>query len=84
MMASIFYSVALIVIAASCLLAVLYQDFEDNLMQRVGLSSAFLGAVARLSELFEHSPNETHARYLFTYGLAVYCLGTVFKLWKKS
>lgn len=83
-MESLLYVSALLVIAVTCLLGVFYHDFADNLIQRIGLSMACLGATVRIWDLIAQSPNDTRARYLFTYGLAIYCIGTVIKLWRKA
>ncbi len=83
MLENTIYIIALAIIAACALLGVLSHKFEDNLPQRVGLSMACLGAVVRLTELLDHFPDETPARYLMTYGIALFCVGTTWKFWRK-
>lgn len=83
-MESIIYSLALFIIALACVIGVLSQKFEDNLCQTVGLAVACLGASVRLLEVFGSFTNETNARYLFTYGISIFCVGTVWKFWRKS
>ena len=77
------YGSSLVIIAVTCLLAVFVRKFDDNLVQRIGLSIACLGACLRMAELFEYLPDDTKARYLFTYGIAVFCMGAVWKIWRK-
>ena len=82
-MEPIIYGAALVIIAVTCLLAVFVRKFDDNLLQRMGLSIGCMGALLRLAELFEYVPDDTKARYLFTYGVAVFCIGAVWKIWRK-
>ena len=82
-MEAIIYTVSLAIIATTCLLGVFSDKFKDNLFQRICLSVACLGACLRLAELFEYLPDDTKARYLFTYGIAVFCMGAVWKIWRK-
>lgn len=82
-MESTAYTIALVTVAVSCLAGVLSHKFDDNLLQRVGLSIACLGACLRLIELFGYFPDDTKARYLFTYGAALFCTGTAWKFWRK-
>lgn len=77
------YTLSLVAIALACLLAIFTHKFDDNLFQRVGLSLACLGSGLRLFELFDYVPNDTQARYLFTYGVALFCTGTTWKFWRK-
>ena len=84
MIESTVYSIALAIIALGCLAGVFCHKFDDNLIQRVGLSVVCLGACLRLTETFGIFPDDTKARYLFTYGVALYCLGTAWKFWRKT
>lgn len=77
------YTFSLVVIAMTCLAGVFSHKFDDNLLQRVGLSLACMGACLRLTELFDFFPDDTKARYLFTYGVACFCMGTAWKFWRK-
>lgn len=80
---STLYGAALAIIALSCVTAVFNSHFKDNLPQRVGLSMTCLGACVRILELFDQIPDNTNVRYLFTFGIAIYCAGTAYKLWRK-
>ena len=82
-MEAIIYTAALFVIALSCLLGVLSRKFDDNLFQRIGFGIACLGASTRLLEVAGQYPNETNARFLFTYGVSIVCIGTIWKFWRK-
>ncbi|MFN5348814.1 MAG: hypothetical protein ACK5A0_04655 [Polaromonas sp.] len=78
------YVTALGIIAACALLGVFSHKFDDNLLQRFGLSMACIGAVLRLTELVDQFPGDTRARYLLTYGIALFCVGTTWKFWRKK
>lgn len=81
MMENILYMASLALIALLSLVAVLHNSFNDNLVQRVGLSLACLGAMAR----FWHGLDGLELpapKYLFTYGIAIYGLGTAYKCWQ--
>lgn len=78
-MATTLYLFALVFVAFVSLVAVLSKNFKDNLLQRIGLSMACLGAVARIMEFSDPLQDESSARYLFTYGVAVFALGALFK-----
>jgi hypothetical protein len=82
-MGTALYGVALLVIAFSCVLAVLNRHFDDNLAQRTGLAMTCLGACVRFMEIFAKIPDNANVRYLFTFGIAIYCAGTAYKLWRK-
>lgn len=84
MMESILYSIALAIIALACLLGVFGSKFDDNLFQRIGFSVTCLGASLRLFELLGYFPDDTKARYLLTYGVAIMCVGTVWKFWRRA
>jgi len=72
----------LIVVAAISAIAVLHQCFNDNLMQRIGLSLICVGATIRLAQiLFESSTTKESSTVLF-YGLAAYGVGTLLKFRK--
>ena len=82
-MEPIIYAASLVAIVVTCVLAVFSRKFDDNLLQRIGLSITCLGACLRMAELFDYLPDDTKARYLFTYGVAVFCIGAVWKIWRK-
>ena len=77
------YSVALVIIALTCIGGALVKKFDDNLGQTIGLGIACLGASVRVLEVLGSFVNDTNARYLMTYGIAIFCLGTIYKYWKK-
>lgn len=83
MIMMLLYGIALAIIAFSCVLAVFNSHFKDNLPQRAGLSMTCLGSCVRILELFDQIPDNTNVKYLFTFGVATYCAGTAYKLWRK-
>ena len=82
-MEAFIYGLSLVIIGVSCVIGVLGKKFDDNLFQTIGLGICWLGASVRLYEVFGSFTNETNARYMFTYGIAIFCLGTIYKYWKK-
>ena len=82
-MEAFIYGLSLVIIAVTCIGGALLKKFDDNLFQTVGLCISCLGASVRLFEVFGSFTNETNARYMFTYGIAIFCLGTIYKYWKK-
>lgn len=78
------YVAALVTISITCLGAVLSHKFDDNLLQRIGLAMACMGATVRLLDLVNLVDANSNARYLLTYGVSVFCIGTAYKFWRKS
>ena len=83
-MESVLYITALVVICLACTTAVLCSKYDDNLIQRVGLSMACIGAATRLAEIESLLEQTNHIRYFLTYGIAVFCLGTAFKVLRRA
>ena len=83
MIETVIYSAALIIICITCISGVLYCKFDDNLLQRIGLALACMGAIVRLLDMVDLVDDSSNARYLLTYGVAVFCVGTTYKFWKK-
>lgn len=81
---NVIYMAALLVIALSCLLGVFTQQFDDNLLQRMGLAMACIGATAGFVETFIAGLMVDNIRCLVTYGVAVMCVATVWKFWRKT
>jgi hypothetical protein len=67
------------VIATCCGLAALHPQFDDNLAQRLGL-----GGVALATTGIGAQGDWSAALVLVLLALAAYCLGTVFKFWKRT
>ena len=80
MMEQTLYLLALAILAALSLIAVLHNSFNDNLLQRTGLVGVFFGASIAVWHGL-HGVERCAPGYLFTYGMAVYGLGTAWKCW---
>lgn len=65
------------IIAAS---AVLSHCFDDNLLQRVGLSATSIGATLTAVVLLRGLPELTNAVTLLAYGVVIYGAGTWLKV----
>ena len=81
---NIMYSASLLIIILASMAGVFSPRFDDNLMQRIGLSLACLGAILRLLDLSDALPINENARYLLTYGVAFFSVGTALNFWGKS
>lgn len=77
------YVIALLIIGVTSLVAVFSPKFDDNLTQRVGLAVACIGATIRLLDMVDLIDANNNARFLMTYGVAVFCTGTAYKFWRK-
>lgn len=65
------------VICAASTMAVFSHAFDDNLLQRIGLSGAAIGAALKIAALVQAS--ETHAPgVIMSFGAAVYAVGCVY------
>ena len=84
MMEQHLYIAALLLICLLTTTAVLCPKYNDNLVQRIGLSMACIGAAARLAEIESLLEQTNHIRYFLTYGIAVFCLGTAYKVWRRK
>jgi predicted lysophospholipase L1 biosynthesis ABC-type transport system permease subunit len=69
----------LILVAAIAALAVLHRDFEDNLLQRIGLSGICVGAVLSIAVTLEAHGAGYKTYIVLIYGLAFYAVGTFIK-----
>ena len=76
-------SASLLVIILASAVGVFSTKFDDNLLQRFGLSMACLGAVLRLVDLMGWLNANDNARYLMTYGFAFFSVGTAWKFWRR-
>lgn len=75
------YIVSLLVLAVLSLTAVYSHSFDDNLIQRFGLTFVCFGAVFRLWEMIG-GLDLTGPRYLMTYGCALFATGTALRFWR--
>lgn len=72
----------LLVVAAISAIAVFHECFNDNLMQRVGLSLMCIGAVVRMAQLLIEESTTKESSIVLLYGLAFYSFGTFQKFRK--
>lgn len=79
------YPVFLFAIAALTACGVLCEHFEDNLLQRIGMSSVCMAAVLRLYAEFVHLSDITdeRSRLLLSIGVLCYAVGTVLDVHRK-
>lgn len=68
-----------VVVALISSLAVFHSCFDDNLLQRIGLSCISIGACLRIAADVVNSQHTGGAVNILVMGLAVYAVGTVFK-----
>ena len=71
-----------ILIAVITSAAVLYRGFDDNLVQRVGLSGVCIGAVLKFYTLLQASFGTNQAWRVLAWGLVIYAVGTYIKVRK--
>lgn len=71
------------IIALIAVVGVLNPRFDDNLLQRIGLSLICIGATLRLMAGFHHTPSDG-ACIILAYGLVAYAIGTTIKLKKEG
>lgn len=66
--------------------AVLYHGFEDNLVQRIGLSGVCIGAVLKIATMLQSPGTANESCTLLAYGVAIYAVGTVikFRKWRRG
>jgi hypothetical protein len=69
-----------VVVAVLAMVAVLSHCFDDNLLQRIGLSTASLGAALVAWVLARGGTVGMNAVVLLGYGVAIYGCGTVWKV----
>lgn len=70
-----------LIVATLAVAAVLSHLFEDNLLQRIGLSATFFGAALSAWALAKGAPESFNSFVLMAYGLAIYGAGTTKKVW---
>jgi hypothetical protein len=72
-------------VAAIAAAAVLHHGFEDNLIQRVGLSGICTGAALKVATLLQSSQDPNQSCTVLAYGVAIYGVGTVIKFhyWRR-
>lgn len=77
-MAGIIYSIALLIVALVCAAGVLYHRYDDNLLQRIGMSVICIGAIG---EIFSKSllASHTNAGLLLAIGLASFAVGSCWR-----
>lgn len=75
------YVFPLIVIAILSMVAVLYERFDDNLLQRIGLSATCVGSTLAAVAM-AHGGNACNATTLLAYGIILYGAGTAMKVAK--
>lgn len=74
----VLYLLALLVTSVVCLLGVLHPRYQDNLLQRLGMAVACLGAVAELWTTLE-GVVRVNAHIVSSVGVALFAVGTVLK-----
>ena len=79
------YPVFLFAIAAMTAWGVLCEHFEDNLLQRVGMSLVCMAAVLRLYNEFVYMSDITdvRSRWLLSIGILSYAIGTALKVHRR-
>ena len=77
-----FYLPGLLVIAIASLLAIYSQGYDDNLMQRIGLSMTCFGAVIRIYAMFHGQGDSDAPRLLLVHGIAIFAAGSVWMHWR--
>lgn len=72
------YCITLSVVAIVCAIAVLHRNYDDNLLQRLGMALTSFGAVG---DVFAASNNahSHNALTLLAVGLALFALGSVWR-----
>ncbi len=78
---STIYILALVVIFLLSWAGVFAKNFDDNFLQRTGLSVLGLGTALRIFAEMAPAHSEEQSRWAMTVGVAVYAVGTAFKVW---
>ena len=77
------FSIAcLLVVMLGCVGGVVSYQFDDTLLQRLGMAVACLGALVQTLFLLDAPKADPHAALLYA-GLAVYAPGTAIKYWRR-
>lgn len=69
----------LFLVAAIAALAVLHHEFNDNLLQRIGLSGVCIGATLSMVSVLQDHGSRGESYTILVYGLAIYAIGTLVK-----
>jgi hypothetical protein len=77
------YLPALLALICITLAGIFYHDFDDNLMQRIGLAVTCFGAVMRLGTLLS-GHDLVPPRDILTMGSSLFAIGTAYKFWRKK
>jgi len=75
------YMPGLIIVAVFSLWAILCTKFHDNLIQRIGLSMLCFGASIRIYTAWIDLNDLDGPRLLMVNGLAIYAIGTAWRIW---
>lgn len=68
-----------LVVAVIAAFAVLNRCYDDNLLQRIGLSLICIGASVQVSDVLSVRNLNPNACILLVYGLAIFGIGTIVK-----
>lgn len=72
------YCIALLVVTAVCVFGALSPQYEDTLMQHVGMATTAFGALAEVWLTF-HGLERLQGASIFAVGVSIFALGTVLK-----
>lgn len=72
--------VALCIVMALCVLGTFGRWYSDNLAQRIGMAMLFIGCWPKVEELMFFRP-ENGGVWVAHVGLAVFAMGTAWKVW---
>lgn len=68
-----------VLVAVIAAFAVLNRCYDDNLLQRIGLSLICIGASVQVSDVLKIQNLNNNACLLLAYGLAIFGIGTIVK-----
>ena len=71
----------LLFVMVLCVLGTVVRAFRDNLPQRIGMAFLFIGCWPRVQDMWLYRP-ESDGSWLGHLGLAMFALGTAWKVWK--
>ena len=82
----VLYVLALIFVVMLSILAIFSNRFDDNILQRIGLSVIGFSSCADLYLMYLASECCTHhnSRSLFIVGFAIYGIGTLMKVYRHN
>jgi len=84
MMFTVLQLLPFLVVSALSAVAIFGQFFDDNLLQRIGLSGICAGSVLTAFVLTKAHPDTGGTLVLLGYGLAIYGIGTLVKVRRHS